>query len=331
MSAFMDRMKKLAAQDVKTIVLPEGEDPRTIEAAKTIVAEKIARVIILGDPESIDVPGAEVICPKSASNKEEFARTLALLRKKKGLSYEEALGLVEQPTYYATMMVKLGLADGLVSGACHSTADTLRPALQILKTAPGTKLVSCFMMLSVPNCSFGKDGTLLFSDIGLNEYPDADQLSEIALASAKSWRAFMGTEPRVAMLSYSTKGSAKGEWVEKPRRAAELVHEKNPELACDGELQLDAALIEKVATLKAPDSAIAGSANVLIFPNLDAGNIGYKLTQRLAKAEAIGPLMQGIAKPVNDLSRGCSADDIVGVVAMTCIQAQMAEAEKKED
>lgn len=325
----MNQIKAKAQSDVQRIVLPEGEDPRTLEAAKQILAEKIAELVILGDPTSISVEGATVIDPKSAKDKEDFAKSLYELRREKGLTYEEAVKLVEQPTYYATMMVKLGLVDGLVSGACHSTADTLRPALQILKTAPGTKLVSCFMMLSVPNSDFGQNGTLLFSDIGLNEYPNSDQLSEIALSSAKSWESFMGSEARVAFLSYSTKGSAKGEWVEKPREAARLAREKNPNLACDGELQLDSALVDTVAKLKAPDSEIAGTANVLIFPNLDAGNIGYKLTQRLAGAEAIGPLMQGIAKPVNDLSRGCSAEDIVGVVAITCVQSQMAKAKEK--
>ena len=221
------------------------------------------------------------------------------------------------------MMVKMGDADGLVSGACHSTANTLRPALQILKTAPGTKLVSSFMVMCVPNCEYGDHGTFIFSDIGLNEYPDADALSEIAISSAQSWRALMGTEPHVAMLSYSSHGSANSDYVDKVAEATSLVHEKEPELVCDGELQTDAALDETVGALKAPTSQVAGHADVLIFPNLDAGNIGYKLVQRLAKANAYGPLLQGIARPVNDLSRGCSATDIVAVVAITAVQAQL--------
>ncbi|MCH3968218.1 MAG: phosphate acetyltransferase [Atopobiaceae bacterium] len=326
MSDFLDRMKKAAAADKKTIVLPEGEDPRTIAAAKAVIEEGLADLVILGDPATIDVPGATVVDPKASDKHEAYAAKLAELRAKKGMTIEQARETVDDNTYFGMMMVKMGDADGLVSGACHSTANTLRPALQIIKTAPGTKLVSGFMMVCVPDCEMGQNGTFLFSDIGLNEYPDADQLSEIAISCGATWKAFMGTEAKVAMLSYSTKGSAKGEYVEKVRNAAAAVNEKAPELACDGELQLDAALIPEVASLKAPDSKVAGQANVLVFPNLDAGNIGYKLVQRLGKAEAYGPLLQGIAKPVNDLSRGCSATDIVGVIAITAVQAQMAAA-----
>jgi phosphate acetyltransferase len=325
MSDFLNRMKAAAKADVKTIVLPEGEDPRTIAAAKSAIEEGLANLVILGDPSTIDVAGATVIDPKTSDKHEAYAAKLAELRAKKGMTIEQARETVNDNTYFGMMMVKMGDADGLVSGACHSTANTLRPALQIIKTAPGTKLVSGFMMVCVPGCEMGQNGTFLFSDIGLNEYPDADQLSEIAISCGATWKAFMGTEAKVAMLSYSTKGSAKGEYVEKVRTAAGLVNEKDPDLACDGELQLDAALIPEVASLKAPDSSVAGHANVLVFPNLDAGNIGYKLVQRLGKAEAYGPLLQGIAKPVNDLSRGCSADDIVGVIAITAVQAQMAE------
>jgi phosphate acetyltransferase len=325
MSEFLNRMKATAKADKKTIVLPEGEDQRTIDAAKAVISEDVANVIILGDPASIDVPGATVIDPKTSDRHEAYAAKLAELRAKKGMTLEQAREQVNDNTYFGTMMVKMGDADGLVSGACHSTANTLRPALQILKTAPGTKLVSAFMMMCIPDCEFGEDGTLMFADCGLNEYPDADQLSEIAISCGATWKAFMGSEPRIAMLSYSSKGSAKGEWVEKPRAAAASVNEKAPELACDGELQLDAALVKSVAALKAPDSKVAGNANVLVFPNLDAGNIGYKLVQRLGKAEAYGPLLQGIAKPVNDLSRGCSAADIEGVIAITAVQAQMAQ------
>ncbi|AEB06856.1 phosphate acetyltransferase [Coriobacterium glomerans PW2] len=326
MNSFLTRMKQAAQTDLKTIVMPEGEDPRTVEAARTIVKEHLAKIIILGDPAEIDVAGVSVIDPENADRREAYARALCELRAKKGMTIEQARETIRDATYFATMMVKMGDADGLVSGACHSTADTLRPALQILKTAPGTRIVSSFMMMVVPECDLGQNGTFIFADIGLNEYPDAEQLSDIAISSATSWKAFMGTEPKVAMLSYSSKGSAKGEHVDLVREASELVSRKSPDLLCDGEMQLDTALVRSVAELKAPGSAVAGAANVLIFPNLDAGNIGYKLVQRLAGAEAYGPLLQGIAKPVNDLSRGCSVDDIVGVVAITAVQAQMAEA-----
>lgn len=322
MSDFLARMKAAAAADKKTIVLPEGEDPRTIEAAKQIVAEDLANLVILGNPAEIDVPGAVVVDPASDERAETYAQKFAELRAKKGVTIEQACEQVKDATYFGTMMVKMGDADGLVSGACHSTANTLRPALQILKTAPGTKLVSGFMVVCVPDCEFGQDGNFIFSDIGLNIDPDADQLSEIAIASAASWKAFMGSEAKVALLSYSTKGSAKGDSADKVREAIKLVNEKAPELAADGELQLDAALVQSVADLKAPGSTVAGNANVLIFPDLQSGNIGYKLVQRLGKAEAYGPILQGIAKPVNDLSRGCSAEDIVGVVAITAVQAQ---------
>lgn len=322
MSDFLARMKAAAAADKKTIVLPEGEDPRTIEAAKQIVAEDLANLVILGNPAEIDVSGAVVVDPASDERAETYAQKFAELRAKKGVTIEQAREQVKDATYFGTMMVKMGDADGLVSGACHSTANTLRPALQILKTAPGTKLVSGFMVVCVPDCEFGQDGNFIFSDIGLNIDPDADQLSEIAIASAASWKAFMGSEAKVALLSYSTKGSAKGDSADKVREAIKLVNEKAPELAADGELQLDAALVQSVADLKAPGSTVAGNANVLIFPDLQSGNIGYKLVQRLGKAEAYGPILQGIAKPVNDLSRGCSAEDIVGVVAITAVQAQ---------
>jgi phosphate acetyltransferase len=322
MSDFLARMKAAAKADKKTIVLPEGEDPRTIAAAKQIIAEGLANLIILGDPKSIHVEGVRVIDPKKSDRAEAYAEKFAELRAKKGVTLDQAREQVKDNTYFATMMVKMGNADGLVSGACHSTANTLRPALQILKTAPGTKLVSGFMVICVPDCAYGQDGNFIFSDIGLNIDPDADQLSDIAIASAASWKQFMGTEPKVALLSYSTKGSAKGDSADKVRAAIKLVNERAPELAADGELQLDAALDKGVASLKAPGSDVAGTANVLIFPDLESGNIGYKLVQRLGKAEAYGPILQGIAKPVNDLSRGCSASDIVGVVAITAFQAQ---------
>ncbi len=318
-------MKAAAKKEKKTIVLPEGEDPRTIEAAKKVVAEGLADLVILGDPSKVDVEGVKVIDPRTAEKHDEYAAAFAELRKKKGVTLPEAMEQMNDATYFGTMMVKMGDADGLVSGACHSTANTLRPALQILKTAPGTKLVSAFFIMCTDKKEYGEDGTLLFADCGLNIDPNADELSEIAIASAKSWEKYMGTEPRVAMLSFSTMGSAKGDVPTKVQEATELAHEKAPELSVDGDLQLDAALVPSVAALKAPGSKVAGNANVLVFPDLEAGNIGYKLVQRFAGAEAYGPILQGIAKPVNDLSRGCSADDIVGVIAITAVQAQMAE------
>ena len=326
MSDFLARMKSAAKADKKTIVLPEGEDPRTIEAAKKIVEEGLANLVILGNPDEIKIDGVTVIDPRTAEKKQAYAEKFAELRAKKGVTLPEALEQMNDATYFGTMMVKMGDADGLVSGACHSTANTLRPALQILKTAPGTKLVSAFFIMCTKSPEFGADGTLLFADCGLNINPNADELSEIALASAESWKAFMpGEEPKVAMLSFSTMGSAKGDVPTKVQEAVKLANEKNPELALDGDLQLDAALVQSVADLKAPQSKVAGNANILVFPDLEAGNIGYKLVQRFGGAEAYGPVLQGIAKPVNDLSRGCSADDIVGVVAITAVQAQMAE------
>ena len=325
MSDFLNRMKSAAKADLKTIVLPEGEDPRTIVAANKIIEEGLAKLVILGNPDEIDVPGATVIDPRNAEKHEEYAQKFAELRAKKGVTIEQARAQVMDATYFGTMMVKMGDADGLVSGACHSTADTLRPALQILKTAPGTKLVSAFVMCT-DTPQFGTDGTLIFADCGLNINPSSDELSEIAIASAHSWSTFMGNvEPHVAMLSYSTMGSAGGEVAKKVQEAVKFCKEKAPELAIDGDLQLDAAIVPTVAQLKAPGSSVAGKANVLVFPDLEAGNIGYKLVQRFAGADAYGPILQGIAKPVNDLSRGCSADDIVGVVAITAVQAQMAE------
>ena len=328
MSDFLARMKAAAKAYKKTIVLPEGEDPRTIEAARAIVAEDLANLVILGDPAKIDVEGVTVIDPTSptAPKHEAYAQKFAELRAKKGVTIEQARAQMMDATYYGTMMVKMGDADGLVSGACHSTANTLRPALQILKTAPGTKLVSAFMVMCTKTPQFGAEGTLVFADCGLNIDPTSDELSEIAIASANSFATFMDdVEPKVAMLSYSTMGSAGGDTAKKVQEATAFAKEKAPELAIDGDLQLDAAIVPEVAALKAPESKVAGHANVLVFPNLETGNIGYKLVQRFGRAEAYGPILQGIAKPVNDLSRGCSADDIVGVVAITAVQAQMAE------
>ena len=328
--SFIENIKQRAKQDIKTIILPEAEDRRVLEAASKVIAQGFAKVVLLGNKaqiendskeNNIDLTGVEIIDIPSSSKKQEYAQRLFELRQAKGMTLEEASKLIEEPIYYGMMMLKLGEADGLVSGAAHSTSNTLRPALQILKTAPNTKLVSAFFVMCVPNCEYGENGTFIYGDSGLVENPNADELSEIAISSAKSFENLVGSEPKVAMLSYSTYGSAKSELTEKVIEATKLVKEKNPDLLVDGELQVDAAIIPEVSRSKAPGSPLEGNANVLIFPDLNAGNIGYKLTQRLAKAEAYGPLCQGIAKPVNDLSRGCSADDIVGVVAITAVQA----------
>ena len=331
--SFIEDVKKKAKANLKTIVLPEAEDKRTLEAAQQIKKEGFAKLILLGNKETVekdaqnyglDLSGIEVVDPKTSPALNDYVTCLAELRKSKGMTEEEARKiLTESNTYFAVMMVKKGDADGLVSGACHSTADTLRPSLQILKTKPGTKLVSAFFVMVVPDCSYGENGTFVFSDCGLNQNPTAEELAAIAESSAESFRFLVGKEPKVAMLSYSTMGSAKHDDVTKVQEATRIAKENNPDLLLDGELQLDAALVESVASLKAPNSKVAGNANTLIFPNLDAGNIGYKLVQRLAKAEAYGPMTQGIARPVNDLSRGCSAEDIVGVVAITAVQCQL--------
>ena len=329
--SFIDSIKIRAKKDIKTIVLPEGNDIRTIEAVEKVRKEQFADVIVLGNKDeilnmakehNINIDGVKIINPVEDARFEKFANEFYELRKAKGMTLEKAEETLKDETYFGMMMVKLGYADGLVSGACHSTANTLRPALQILKTAPGTKLVSAFFVMCVPNCEYGENGTFIFSDSGLNEYPDADSLSEIAISSSKSFEQLVSKKAKVAMLSYSTYGSATSPLTEKVVEATSILKEKAPNLICDGELQLDAAIIPEIAESKAPGSTVAGQANTLIFPDLDAGNIGYKLVQRLAKAEAYGPLCQGIAKPVNDLSRGCSSDDIVGVIAITAVQAQ---------
>ena len=328
---FIETLKEKAKKDIKNIILPEGSDIRTLKAASIALKEEYANVTILGDAKKItkmaeennlDITKATIINPIESEKYEEYVEAFYELRKAKGMTLEQAHDILRDETYFGMMMVKQGDGDGLVSGACHSTSDTLRPALQILKTAPGTKLVSAFFIMVVPNCEYGENGIFIFSDSGLNEYPDADALSEIAISSAKSFEQLVGKEPKVAMLSYSTYGSAHSPLADKVIEATKLLKQKAPDLICDGELQLDAAIIPEIAASKAPGSKVAGQANTLIFPDLDAGNIGYKLVQRLAKAEAYGPLCQGIAKPVNDLSRGCSAEDIAGVIAITAVQAQ---------
>ena len=329
--SFIETIKDKAKQEIKTIVLPEGSDIRTIKAASIALREKYANLIILGETAKIqemarannlDISQATIINPIESENYETYVQSFYELRKAKGMTIEKARETLKDETYFGMMMVKNGDADGLVSGACHSTSDTLRPALQILKTAPGTKLVSAFFVMVVPDCQYGENGIFIFSDSGLNEYPDADALSEIAISSANSFKQLVGSEPKVAMLSYSTYGSAHSPLTDKVVEATKILKQKAPDLICDGELQLDAAIIPEIAASKAPGSPVQGKANTLIFPDLDAGNIGYKLVQRLAKAEAYGPLCQGIAKPVNDLSRGCSAEDIAGVIAITAVQAQ---------
>ena len=327
---FIDVIKERAKAANKTIVLPETEDRRTYEAAAQILKEGIAKIILVGSEEAVkkgseglDLTGAVVVDPATSDRTQAYIDKLVELRQKKGMTPEQAKEiLLNQYLYYGVMMVKMGDADGMVSGACHSTADTLRPCLQILKTKPGTKLVSAFFLMVVPNCEYGADGTFIFADSGLNQNPNPEELAAIAGSSADSFELLVEKEPIVAMLSHSTKGSAKHADVDKVVEATRLAKEQYPDLKLDGEFQLDAAIVPSVGASKAPGSDIAGKANVLIFPDLDAGNIGYKLVQRLAKAEAYGPMTQGIAAPVNDLSRGCSAEDIVGVVAITAVQCQ---------
>ena len=328
--SFIDGLKDKAKQNIKTIILTESEDKRVLKAAQKVKEEGFAKIILIGNEDDakklakendIDISGIQIINPETSEKFEEYANAFYELRKAKGMTIEKARDTLKDNMYFGTMMVKLGDADGLVSGACHSTANTLRPALQILKTSPGTKLVSAFFLMVVPDCKYGENGIFIFGDSGLVENPTPDELSEIAISSSKSFEQLTGKQSKVAMLSYSTYGSAHSELTEKVIEGTKLLKEKMPDLICDGELQLDAAIVPEIAASKASGSPVKGEANTLIFPNLDAGNIGYKLVQRLAKAEAYGPLCQGIARPVNDLSRGCNSDDIVGVVAITAVQA----------
>ena len=328
--SFIESIKERAKQNKKTIVLPESMDSRVMEAASKILSENIANIIIIGDKEEIgknypnyDISKAKIINPESSELTEDLINHLVELRKHKGMTYEEAKRLIlEDYMYFACMLVKDGFADGVVSGACHSSSNTLRPALQIIKTKPDTLLVSAFFLMVVPDCEYGENGVFIFSDAGLEQNPTPEKLAAIAASSAESFKNLVEKEPIVAMLSHSTKGSASHEDVDKVVEACKIANKLYPQYEIDGELQLDAAIVPEIAKSKAPDSKVAGRANVLIFPDLDAGNIGYKLVQRLAKAEAYGPITQGIAAPINDLSRGCSSDDIVGAIALTAVQAQ---------
>ena len=327
------KMAQKVKQNLKTIVLPETEDVRVLKAASIILKEEIAKIILIGDEneikalcqkENIDMPFSkvEIINNLTSSKSEEYANLLYELRKNKGMTIDIAKETIKDKVYFATLMVKANDADGLVSGAIHSTSDTLRPALQVIKAAEGIKNVSSFFLMETPKKQFGDEGVMLFSDCGLIEFPTIDQLVDITIESAQSYRLLTGNKPRVALLSYSTKGSAKNEAIDKLVEVLRILKEKNVDFDVDGEFQLDAAIIPEVAKLKAPDSKVAGKANVLIFPNLEAGNIGYKMAQRFGDALALGPVTQGLKKPVNDLSRGSSVDDIVGTIIVTCIQAK---------
>ncbi len=331
--SFIDGIKERARADKKTIVLPESMDKRTFDAAEKIIKEDIANIVIIGTPEEIaenskgyDISGATIVDPYTDPNKQKYIDKFVELRGKKGVTAQIAEETMQKDyMYYACLMCKCGDADGAVSGACHSTGNTIRPALQLLKTKPGISSVSGFFVMEVPNCDCGENGVFVFADCAVNTDFDSAKLAEIAGLSAESFKSFVGAEPKVAMLSYSSKGSAKHDDVTKVADAVALAKERFPEMIVDGELQLDAALVPEVGQSKAPGSPVAGYANTLVFPSLEAGNIGYKLVQRLAKANAYGPVLQGLSMPVNDLSRGCFADDIVGVVALTAVQAQNAQ------
>ena len=326
----MEQIKERAKKLKKTIVLPESMDKRTFKAAEAILKEGIANLIIIGTAQEVeenskgcDISGATIIDPNTYEKTQAYEDLFVELRKSKGLTHEEARKIMlSDYAYYACLMIKAGDADGMVSGACHSTADTLRPSLQIIKTKPGTKLVSAFFLMIVPDCEYGANGAFIFADSGLEQNPDVEKLAQIAVSSAESFKQLLCEEPKVAMLSHSSMGSAKHPDVDKVVAATKLAKEMAPHFIIDGELQLDAAIVPEIGKSKAPESKVAGEANVLVFPDLDAGNIGYKLVQRLAKAEAYGPVCQGIASPVNDLSRGCSWEDIVGVVAITAVQCE---------
>ena len=330
--AFIEKIFKMAQADKKRIVLPEGEEERTIRASEVIKNNSLADVILIGDLSvikakaselGVDLEGIEIIDPKTSEKTDVYATEFYELRKNKGMTLEKALETMQDCLYFGTMMVKMGEGDGLVSGAIHTTGDLLRPGMQIIKTAPGIKVVSSFFIMEVPSSEYGEEGLLLFADCAVNPNPNAEELASIAISTAENAKCLCNFEPKVAMLSFSTMGSAKHELVDKVAKATEIAKNARPDLQIDGELQLDAAIVPSVGKQKAPNSTVAGNANVLVFPDLQSGNIGYKLVQRFANAEAIGPICQGFAKPINDLSRGCSVQDIVNVVAVTAVQAQI--------
>lgn len=330
MPNIMDTIYSKAKAAKKRITLPEADDVRTVTAAQKIVEQGLAEVILINSEAKIkaaasqagvDVSGCKIVDPETSPKRKEYAQKLYELRKHKGMTEEKAYAVVADPLYYGCMMVNGGEADGQVSGATHSTADTVRPALQILKTAPGCKMVSSFFVMIVPNCEYGENGVFIYSDCGLVINPNPEELAEIAIQSARTMETLLGFQPRVAMLSFSTKGSASDPLADKVIEATKIAKERQPDLLLDGELQADASLVPWIGAKKAPSSPVAGKANVLIFPDLNAGNICYKLTERLAKADAYGPVLQGLRRPVNDLSRGCNADDIVNVTAITAVQA----------
>ncbi len=327
MASFIDTLIDRAKADKKTIVLPEGNDERVLEAAQEALAQGIANIIILGDADEIaakgyNLEGATIIDPATSDKQEEFAELLYELRKAKGMTPEEAKELVKDPIHFAVLMVKSGLCDGLVGGACHATIKILSPSLKIIKTAPGEPMVSSFFIMDVPGSEFGENGLFLFADCALEIQPTSEKLAHIANQTDKSFKRLIGDDPRIALLSHSSRGSAVNDDSTKVVKAVEYIRENYPDIVADGELQLDAAIVPELGASKAPDSPVAGKANVLIFPDLDAANIGYKLVQRLGGAKAYGPVLQGLAAPVNDLSRGCTAEDVVGVIAITCVQAQ---------
>ncbi|MCL2048421.1 MAG: phosphate acetyltransferase [Defluviitaleaceae bacterium] len=326
---FLQTIKQRAKAQARTIVLPESLETRTLKATEQLLNEGLAKIILIGDKKEIaaqaahanaDISNAMIIEPKNYQEMEQLAEKLYELRKAKGVTLEQARDMLQNPLVLGNMLVKENIAHGMVAGAVNSTADVLRPSLQILKTAPNVSIVSSFFVMVVPDCEYGNNGVFVFADCALNQNPNAEELAAIAISSASSYNTLLGGEPIVAMLSHSSMGSAKHADVTKVAEATRILKEKAPEIKADGELQLDAAIVPAIGASKAPSSPVAGKANVLVFPDLDSGNIGYKLVERLAKAKAYGPITQGIAKPVNDLSRGCSVDDIVGVAAITAVQ-----------